>query len=116
MVRCKIGTKEIKECLDEGYSFRFNSFVDEDLIHVMSPEQLKEYQKILKGNKIATVAYKHRYLCYMMDFGLDVGVDKCIEFASDQIDVLLHERMSKLGFYSTREEDKEIDNKKYKGW
>ena len=116
MIRCKVGTKEIKELLDEGYSFRFNSFVDEDVIHVMSPEQLEEYSKILKGSKIATVAYKHRYLCYMMEYGLEEGVDKCIEWASDQIDVFLHEKMRSLGFYGTREQEKEIDNKRYKGW
>jgi hypothetical protein len=46
MVKSKFGAKEVQDCLDEGYSFRFNSFVEEDVIHVMDPEQLKEYDKI----------------------------------------------------------------------
>lgn len=95
MIRCKLNVEEIRKCLDEGYSFRFNSFVEEDFIHVMSPEQLEEYSNILKGKKMATVAYKHRYLCYMMEYGLEEGTNKSIEFANDQIDALLHKRMVK---------------------
>jgi hypothetical protein len=114
----KLEAKEIQKYLDEGYSFRFNSFVEEDVIHVMSEEQLEEYSKILKGSKIATVAYKHRYLCYLMEYGWEEGLDKCMEFANDQIDVFVYKEMLKLGYgYTyTREEAKEIDNKQYKAW
>ena len=80
MIKCEVTPENLRELIDDGYSFRFNSFVEPGDVHVLSPEQLEEIN-IDGADKIATVSYEHRYLAYFIEYGLGEGFEKCKEYA-----------------------------------
>jgi len=85
MIKCEATTENFRKLLDDGYSFRFNTFLDDDSVFILTPEQMEQYKFIKGVEKIVTVSYEHIYLIYFMEHGLEKGFEMCREYAIKKI-------------------------------